>query len=275
MEENNNLYLPIECVVEDNIVETSLINTIVLRPKQKFSFLTGQFIEFTIPGIGEAPFTPSSSPFHTDTFDVTVMRVGRVTEKIHALKKGDVVGIRGPYGKGYPIEKFYDKEVLILGGGVGMAPLRSLLLTLLHQVNKFKRIVLCYGSKTPEDVVYKQLFAEWKQTKGLEVLRSVDKCPTGQWDETIGLVTCLLEQCTIDLNNSVAIVCGPPIMMKFGTKRLLELGHKPQNLYLSMEKNMSCGLGKCGHCQLGPYFVCKDGPVFTYEEIKGFDGIWD
>ncbi|MFA5858292.1 MAG: FAD/NAD(P)-binding protein [Elusimicrobiota bacterium] len=267
--------MPIECIVQDNIVETSNINTVFLKPKTDFHFRTGQFIEFTIPGVGEAPFTPSSSPLVTDKFEVTIMKVGRVTERIHALKKGDTIGIRGPFGKGYPIEKYYGKDVLILGGGVGLAPLRSLLLKLLSEVEKFNKIVLCYGSRSPEDVVYKRLFPEWKNIKGLEILRSVDRCPSGKWDETVGLVTCLLDKCEIELSNSVAIVCGPPIMMKFGTKKLLELGHEPENIYLSMEKNMSCGLGKCGHCQLGPYFVCKDGPVFTYEEIKNIEGIWD
>ena len=261
-------YKPIPAKLLQVIAETSNIKTFVLKPESPFGFATGQFIELSIPGEGEAPFTPSSSPFNTETIDVTIMLAGSLTEKLHNLKGGETLGIRGPYGKGYPVESFYGKEVLILGGGVGMAPLRSFLLTLLAQKERFKKITLCYGSRTPEDVVYKYLFPKWKNTAGLEVLRSVDKCPTGIWDETVGLVTCLLDKVRINLHQSLAVVCGPPIMMKFGTKKLLEIGYKPKDIYLSIEANMSCGLGKCGHCQLGPYFICKDGPVFTYEQIK-------
>lgn len=261
-------YRSIPAKVEKVIDETSNIKTFVLRPEEKFKFATGQFIELSLPGVGEAPFTPSSSPFHTETIDVTIMKVGQLTEKLHKLKGGETVGIRGPYGHGYPVKDFYGKEVLILGGGVGMAPLRSFLLTLLSQVDKFKKVILCYGSKTPDDIVYKHLFPEWMKTKGLKVMRSVDKCPVGDWDETTGLVTCLLDNVKVHLSHAVAVVCGPPIMMKFGTKKLLEIGFKPKDIYLSMEANMSCGLGKCGHCQLGHHFICKDGPVFTYDQIK-------
>ncbi|MFH0948796.1 MAG: FAD/NAD(P)-binding protein [Elusimicrobiota bacterium] len=270
-----NIYQPIKSEVLKITDESSNIKTFTLKPSEKFSFATGQFVEFTTDGIGESPFTPSSSPYETETIDVTIMKVGYVTEKIHQLKKGDVVGIRGPYGKGYPIEQMFNKEVLILGGGVGMAPLRSFLLTLIHQIEKFKKIILCYGAKSPEDIIYKQEFEGWKKIKNLEILRSVDKCPTGLWKEEIGVVTCLLDKAKFDLKNAVSIVCGPPIMMKFGTKKLLEIGFTPEKIYLSMEKNMSCGLGKCGHCQLGPYFVCKDGPVFTYDKIKDLEELWD
>ncbi|OGS43539.1 MAG: oxidoreductase [Elusimicrobia bacterium RIFOXYD2_FULL_34_15] len=270
-----NIYQSIKAEVLKVTEESSNIKTFTLKPSENFSFSTGQFIEFSLEGIGEAPFTPSSSPYITETIDITIMKTGYVTEKIHQLKSGDIVGIRGPYGKGYPIESMFDKEILILGGGVGMAPLRSFLLTLIKQIDKFKKITLCYGAKSPEDVIYKSQFEEWKKVKNLEVLRSVDKCPTSQWQESVGVVTCLLDKIKIDLKNTLSIVCGPPIMMKFGTRKLLELGFTPEQIYLSMEKNMSCGLGKCGHCQLGPHFVCKDGPVFIYEKIKNFEELWD
>jgi len=266
-------YQPLAATLEKVIDESPNIKTFVLRPHEPFSFITGQFIELSIPGVGEAPFTPSSSPLDTTKIDVTIMKAGTLTERIHALKGGETLGIRGPYGAGYPVDKFFGKEVLILGGGVGLAPLRSFMYTCFSQLNKFKNVVLCYGSKTPEDVVYKYLFPEWGKIKGFEILRSVDKCPIGSWNEQVGLVTCLLDNMKkMDTEHAVAVVCGPPIMMKFGTIKLLELGFKPANIYLSMETNMSCGLGKCGHCQLGPYFICKDGPVFTYEQIKAIPG---
>jgi len=268
-----NIYKPINARIEKVIEETANIKTFVLKPEEKFSFATGQFIQMTVPGLGESPFTPSSSPYETARIEVTVMNVGRVTSKLHSMNEGEIVGIRGPYGKGYPIKDYYGKEVVILGGGVGMAPLRSFLLTLLKESNKFKRIVLCYGAKTPQDIVYKNSFPVWKKEKHLEILRSVDKA-VGKWTETEGLVTVLLDKVKPDLRNSVAVVCGPPIMMKFGTFKLIELGFKPEQIYLSMERNMSCGLGKCGHCGLGKYFVCKDGPVFTYDKIKDIPDVW-
>ncbi len=254
--------------LEKVIEETSLIKTFVIRPEGKFSFATGQFIELSVPGVGEAPFTPSSSPSKTETIEVTVMKAGAFTAHLHSLKKGALLGIRGPYGKGYPLKDFYGKEVLILGGGVGLAPLRSFLFALLEEQHRFKRLCLSYGTKTPDDIVYKYMFPKWQKIKGLEVLRSVDTCPCGGWDETVGLVTCLLDKVAMDRTNAVAVLCGPPIMMKFSTLKLLEKGFEPRDIYLSMEANMSCGLGKCGHCQLGPYFICKDGPVFTWEQIK-------
>lgn len=268
-----NLYLPIETKIEKIISETPDIKTFVLKPKENFQFATGQFIELGIHGIGEAPFTPSSSPYEKQKIEVTIMKTGFITEKLHEMTEGEPLGIRGPYGKGYPIEEFYNKEILILGGGVGLAPLRSLLLTLLHKLGEFKRLILCYGAKTPEDIVYKQLFPEWGKIKKLEIFRSVDKADK-TWKETEGLVTVLLNKFKVDLENSIAVVCGPPIMMKFGTFKLLELGHRPENIYLSMERNMSCGVGKCGHCALGKYYVCKDGPVFTYDQIKNIPEIW-
>ena len=270
-----NIYQSIKSEVLKITDESPNIKTFTLKPQEKFSFVTGQFIELSLDGIGEAPFTPSSSPYQTETIDVTIMRAGSVTEKIHQLKKGVLVGIRGPYGKGYPIEEMFGKEILILGGGVGMAPLRSFLLTIIHQIEKFKKIILCYGAKSPEDIIYKSEFEKWNKIKKLDILKSVDKCPVGVWKEDIGVVTCLLDKAKFDLKNAVSIVCGPPVMMKFGTRKLLELGFTPEKIYLSMEKNMSCGLGKCGHCQLGPYFVCKDGPVFTYDKIKDFEELWD
>ncbi len=269
-----NPYLSVEAEIEKIIEETHNIKTFVLKPKEKIPFKTGQFVEVTVAGIGEAPFTPSSSQYETDTTEVTIMDAGRVTNTLHRMKEGDVVGIRGPYGKGYPLNKMYGKEVLIVGGGVGMAPLRSFLLTLLKKKKKFKRIILCYGSRTPQDIVYNDQLLQWMQDSNLEVYRSVDKADES-WNETEGVVTVLLDKFQVDIDNSVAVVCGPPIMMKFTTFKLLDLGHKPKNIYLSMEKNMSCGIGKCGHCALGRFYVCKDGPVFTYDIIKDIPEIWD
>lgn len=269
----SSLYKPVEAKVEAIIDESPAIKSFVLKPKESFKFQTGQFIELTLPGIGEAPFTPSSSPFITDKIEVTIMKAGYVTERLHRIGPDSLVGIRGPYGKGYPVEEFENREVLILGGGVGLAPLRSLLLTLIQNKEKYKRIILCYGARTPKDIIYKNQFDEWR-ANGVEIYRSVDRKDESEWNETVGVVTVLLDKIQIDISNAVCAVCGPPVMMKFATLKLLEKGFKADNIYLSMERNMSCGVGKCGHCFFGHYFVCKDGPVFKYSQIENFRDIW-
>jgi NAD(P)H-flavin reductase len=271
---NKNIYKPLRAKLTKVIEESPLIKTFVLVPEKEFSFKTGQFIELSVDGVGEAPFTPSSSPLISDKLEVTVMKTGYVTEYMHNLAPGAFMGIRGPYGRGYPVEKFFGKEVLILGGGCGFAPIRSLLYNLIAISDKLRKVTLCYGSKTPEDCIYKPYINELRQTPKFEVLRSVDKAE-GNWNERVGVVTILLDDVKVDIENSVAVVCGPPVMMKFGTKKLLEMGYPEQDIYLSMEKNMSCGLGKCGHCMMGEFFVCKDGPVFTYDEIKDQPDIWN
>jgi NAD(P)H-flavin reductase len=273
MDNGTNIYKPLRAKLTEVIDESPLIKTFVLVPEKKFMFKTGQFIELTVDGTGEAPFTPSSSPLVTDVLEVTVMKTGYVTTIMHDLKPGAYMGIRGPYGRGYPVDKFHDKEVLILGGGCGLAPIRSLLYALENIKGKLKRVILCYGSKTPADCIYKPLFNRLNKIDKFETYRTVDQADD-EWNESVGVATRLLDNISVNIKESIAVVCGPPIMMKFGTLKLLEMGYKDEQIYLSMEKNMSCGLGKCGHCMMGKYFVCKDGPVFTYDEIKDQPNIW-
>jgi NAD(P)H-flavin reductase len=270
---NRNIYIPIRARLTDVIEESSSIKTFIMVPENKFSFKTGQFIELSVDGIGEAPFTPSSSPLVTEKLEVTVMKTGYVTEYMHMLKPGVYMGIRGPYGRGYPVETFFGKEVLILGGGCGLAPIRSLLYALESIKDKLVKVIHCYGSKTPADCIYKPLFDRLNNTDKFEAYRTVDKADE-YWNGSVGVATTLLNKIKINIENSIAVVCGPPVMMKFGTIRLLEMGYRDDQIYLSMEKNMSCGLGKCGHCMMGEFFVCRDGPVFTYKEIKHNPEIW-
>ncbi len=271
--QERNIYKPIKAELIKVIEESPTIKTFVLVPEVEFSFKTGQFIEVTVENVGEAPFTPSSSPLETKQLEITVMKTGYVTEIMHTMQPGQYMGIRGPYGRGYPLEEFYDKEVLILGGGCGFAPIRSLLYNLKAISDKLRKVTFCYGSKTPEECIYKPYIKELRETPKFEVFRSVDKADES-WEEKVGVVTVLLDDVKVDIPNSAVVVCGPPIMMKFGTKKLLEMGYPEDKIYLSMEKNMSCGLGKCGHCAMGHYFVCKDGPVFSYNEIKDSPNIW-
>jgi NAD(P)H-flavin reductase len=270
-----NPYKAIPAIVEHVIDETPNIKTFGFKPAEPIPFKAGQFVELSVPGFGEAPFTPSSSPAVADKLEITIMRAGTLTTRIHALKPGDEVGIRGPLGQPYPLEKYHGREVLIVGGGVGLAPLRALLFGLFEEFDKYKKIIVRYGARTPSDLVYRKAVTEaWG--KPLDVMLTVDKGDEA-WKNNVGVVTTIMEKdkLTCDAANGVAVVCGPPIMMKFATLKLLQLGYPGANIYLSMEKNMSCGIGKCGHCRLGPYYACKDGPVFPYDKIEKLPRIWD
>ena len=272
-----NVYKPIDAEILEVTDETPTIKTFVLKPKEEMGFKTGQFMEITVPGLGEAPFTPSSSPRVKDRIDFTIMSAGKVTEALHKMTKGQVVGLRGPMGKGYPLDAWKGKEILIVGGGVGGAPLRSLFLALVDRLDDFKKLLYCYGARTPEDIVYKdQILNKWQKIapSKIEIRTTVDE-GDGTWKGNVGVVTTVVKDLGIDIKNSVGVVCGPPIMMKFGTFALVELGYPDSAIHLSMEKNMSCGIGKCGHCMLGEFMVCQDGPVMTYDRIKDKPAIWD
>ncbi len=274
---SQNPYQPVIGEIVDIIDESPTIKTFVTVPEEKIKFETGQFVELTLPGVGEAPFTPSSSPAESEKMEITIMKAGLVTNLLHQCKKGQKVGIRGPYGNGYPIDDFVGKEVYIVGGGVGLAPIRSLFLTLVDRIKDFKSVVCRFGARTPDDFIYKNtLFDSWQKIAGVNMKLTVDEA-NGGWKGKgkVGVVTTICEKKDVDTKNAVAVICGPPIMMKFATFKVVEFGFKPEDIYLSMEKNMSCGIGKCGHCMIGKYYVCKDGPVFTYDQIKNYPNIWD
>ena len=177
-------------------------------------------------------------------------------------------------GNGYPLDYFRGKELLVMGGGCGFAPLRSLMYSLFDMSGQFKQLYFRGGCKNPGEFLYRREIESWYDRSDLNMQLTVDKGDE-TWKGNVGLVLNILDSVQIDYKSGVAIVCGPPVMMKFGTKKLLEMGFQEDNIYLSMEKNMSCGIGKCGHCRIGTYYACKDGPVFTYSKIKDFPEIWD
>lgn len=270
----NNPYKPIPAKLLDVRDETSNIKTFLLQPEEPFVFKTGQFVQLTLPGVGEAPFTPSSDPDDKSKLELTIMKAGRVTSELHNIKPGARLGLRGPYGKGYPLDDFKDNEILIVGGGVGLAPLRSLIFALFNKIDNYKKILLRYGARTSSDILYKKFISEWSKKEKVNIVTTVD-VGSLDWNGNVGLVTTILRDLPLDLNNAVSIVCGPPIMMKFVVLKLLGLGFKPSQIYLSMERNMSCGFGQCGHCRCGKYYICKDGPVMRFEEIQDIvEDIW-
>lgn len=273
MNEWANPYSPIETKVIDSIVETPTIKTLKLKPEKPIAFAAGQFVELTVPGVGEAPFTPSSRPAVKDMLYLTVMKAGMVTEAVHHLEKGDTVGLRGPLGTGYPIELFKNREILVVGGGCGFAPLRSLMYTLFERSGEFKKLLFRGGCKSSKELLYRKELEQWGERQDLDIQLTVDE-GDASWKGHVGVVTTLLDDVGMDCSKGVAIVCGPAIMMKFATAKLAEMGFQDRNIYLSMERNMSCGIGKCGHCRIGTYYVCHDGPVLSYDKVKRFPDVW-
>ncbi len=271
------LYKSIPATIERIADETDSIKTFTIRPREPVPFAAGQFVELLVPGVGEAPFTPSSSPSVTDHMDITIMRVGRVTTRLHALEPGAEVGVRGPFGRPYPVESFRGREVLIAGGGCGVGPLRALLLGLMEDLDAYKRVIVRYGARSPGNIVFRDAAQRgWGRSDALDVLLTVD-VGDPQWDGHVGVLPTILTETYLDCHpdDGVAVICGPPVMMRFTVLKLLERGYHPENSYLSLERNMSCGVGKCGHCRLGRYYVCKDGPVFPYDEIQSNPRLWD
>jgi NAD(P)H-flavin reductase len=270
---DRNPYRSVPAELVEVRVETPTIRTLRLRPLEELSFSPGQFMQLSVPGVGEAPFTPSSDCRERDHVDFTIVRVGKVTDAIHGLVPGGVVGLRGPFGNGYPLERFKGREVLVVGGGVGLAPLRTLMYSLLAMRPELSRLVYRAGCRTPSDFLFWDEINSWAARPDLDLRLTVDR-DDGTRECGVGLVTTIMDDCCSDYATAIGVACGPPIMMKFVTKGFLDMGFNPENILLSMEKNMSCGFGKCGHCRIGSYYCCKDGPVFTYAQIRGFPGIW-
>lgn len=271
---NGNPYQPLLCEVIDIVDETPTVKTFALAMEEPFSFRAGQFVQLTLPGVGEAPFTPSSSPLKPEKIEVTLIKTGSVTNRLHRLRPGCYLGIRGPFGKGYPIEKYKGKDVLIVGGGCGLAPLRSLIYMLIHQAADYGQIAIKYGARTPEELVYRNEYRQWTDSAPNIAMEVTIDAPAPNWSGRVGLVTSLLDELEVDIPKAVVFSCGPDVMLKFVTLRLLELGFKAEQLYLSMNRKMSCGMGKCGRCNIGPYYLCKDGPDINYALIQQYGDVF-
>ncbi|MCS6830991.1 MAG: FAD/NAD(P)-binding protein [Armatimonadota bacterium] len=232
-----------------------------------FCFRAGQFNMLYVFGVGEIPISISSDPTTPRVLMHTTREVGTVTKAMGKLRRGDVIGVRGPFGTPWPIEQAEGADVVIVAGGIGLAPLRSALYQLLARRDRYGKIVLLYGTRTPNDILYRRELQRWRAQFDLEVYITVDRAMSG-WKGNVGVVTALIPRAPFDARNTVALVCGPEIMMRFTVMELQRRGVSPQHIYVSMERNMKCGVGVCGHCQLGPYFVCRDGPVFPYDKVQ-------
>ncbi len=273
-DEMKNIYYPIEAEVIKVIPETPTIKTFRFRLSETLSFRAGQFVQLTVPGIGEAPFTPSSAPGESKELEITILRAGRVTDYLHDnIDEGSRTGIRGPFGEGYPTDKFKGHTVLVVGGGVGLAPMRAGIYGLFQEVDDYKRISIKFGARTPEDFCFAEEFDDWAKKPKTDLTLTIDK-PYPGWTGRVGVVTVLLDELDVDIDDTYVISCGPEIMLKFVTLKLMDLGFDPYHIYLSMNRRMSCGLGKCHRCNIGPYYICKDGPDMCYGDIMNYPNVF-
>lgn len=267
-----NPYLPLLATVQNVKTETYDTTTFTLllddeEERRKFSHRPGQFMEVSVFGTGEAPFCISSSSHGRDTLDITVRKIGHVTSALHSLGEGDKVGIRGPLGNWFPFEEVEGKHMLFVVGGLGLAPLRPQIQDAYRERERFASIKVLYGARTPQDLVYGDELEEWQQADGMECLLTVDAATDG-WTGNVGVVGTLLEKVELDVPQTIAFVCGPPIMIRFVVRDLVGLGFGEDAIVTSLERHMRCGIGKCNHCMIGDKYVCLDGPVFTYRQMK-------
>ena len=251
--------------------------TLELEPEEEVDvpqFATGQFNMLYVFGVGEIPISISGDPAKRKPLIHTTRAVGTVSKAMRDLKPNDVIGVRGPFGSYWPIKQAEGKDIVIAAGGIGLAPLRSVMYHIISHREKYGKTVLLYGARTPEDILYRREIEQWRAQFDLEVDVTVDRA-TGSWRGSVGVVTRLIPRASFDPNNAIAMVCGPEIMMRFTAAGLEKRGVALDNIYVSMERNMKCAIGMCGHCQYGPNFVCKDGPVFQYSQIQGLLSKWE
>ena len=268
-----NPYLPSPAKIIEIIEETPDIKTFKLELEREISFTPGQFLEIYCYGVGEMPISISSSPLEKKNVEISVKKVGKVSSLLHEAEVGDIVGVRGPYGNGFPLDIILERDAVLIGGGIGLAPLRSLIKYLLETgfISRNK-LYLLYGARSPRDVVFKKEIKRWLNIdeKNFRVYLTVDSTESEEWNHEIGFVNSLVDKLKPELkklNNPVAIICGPPIMIKFVVKDLLKMKWNEARIFFSLERVMKCGIGKCGHCAIGDKYVCIDGPVFSYKEM--------
>jgi len=270
-----NPYLPIKASIEKIIQETSSPDLDVKTFRLRFAdgapmdFLPGQFIEFSVPGVGECPFGFASSPLQKDYFDITIKRTGKVTSAIHALDEGSTVWIRGPFGNTFPLELMEGSDLLFVAGGIGLAPLRPFIQYVLDDSNrgKYGKVDMLLAARCAADHCFTYDYDDWRATDRTTLRQTVDR-PEPGWNDLVGFPNNLVGDMPLDFSKLYAVLCGPPVMIKAVQKSLMELGLPLERLYTTLEMRMTCGVGKCGKCNIGHQYVCVDGPVFCMSELS-------
>jgi sulfhydrogenase subunit gamma (sulfur reductase) len=269
----NNPYMPQKAEVMDIIQETESeidIKTFKLRLLNgaRMDFMPGQFLELSIPGVGEAPFGLASSPLVEDYLELSIKRMGVVTQAAHNLKPSSVVWLRGPFGNTFPVREMEGRNILYIAGGLGLAPLRPLINYIFDGRNRsrYGRIQALLAARSTGDFIYKREFSQWSKQENTEVILTIDRMEEG-WDGKVGFPHNLVEEMDIDCSNTYAVLCGPPIMIKSVSAKLVELGFPKEKILTTLEMRMTCGVGKCGKCNIGHQYVCVDGPVFRMSQL--------
>lgn len=268
---------PYRCRVTRRVQENDDTFTVELTPvsaRQHGAFTPGQFNMLYVFGLGEIPISISGDPAEPERLVHTTRAVGTVTRRMATLHEGDVIGVRGPFGTHWPLEELKGKDIVIVAGGIGLAPLRPALYELVMKRGDYERVVLLYGARTPEDMLYRAELERWRSRFDLEVYVTVDRA-TGDWHGNVGLVTALIPRAPFEPRNAAALLCGPEVMMRYAVQALQKRGVGAAQTWLSLERNMKCGMAMCGHCQFGPHIVCRDGPVFRMDRIQRFFGKWE
>lgn len=262
--------IPDICKVTKVIKDTHDTFTLELESQlisPEFSFKPGQFNMIYLHGVGEIPISISGNPADHQKIIHTTRMVGTVTKEMGKLIVGDLVGVRGPFGTAWPMKLAEGKDVVIVTGGIGLAPLRPAIYHILANRKKYGRLVLLYGARTPQDILYKKELESWKKQKVADIFLTVDRSDS-KWKGNVGLVTTLVKKAPFDPDNTIVFICGPEVMMRFVWLEIEKRSIKKENVFISMERNMKCGIGHCGHCQFGAEFVCKDGPVFRFSDVE-------
>lgn len=271
-----NPYVIYPATIVGKIREAEDINTYRLRfvdeqARRQFRFKAGQFNMGYLFGVGEVAISIVSDPDEPELLDHTIRAVGRITKAIADLRTGDVLGIRGPFGQGWPLEEARGRNMVIVTGGLGCAPVVGAIEYILRRRTQYGSVTILHGVKTPQDLLYRERFDAWRRFPDTEVLLTSDQ-PDKNWSYHIGVVTELFELVSIDPPKSIVLMCGPEIMMRLGVPILIRRGIPATAIYVSLERHMECGIGLCGHCQMGPYFLCKDGPVMRYDRVAQWLG---
>jgi sulfhydrogenase subunit gamma (sulfur reductase) len=267
--EKVDLYYPVISTIKkvETLTATEKRFEIALPKNAALNHKPGQFVEVSLFGFGEAPISICSSPTLTPNFELTVRNTGKLTDKMHQLKAGSQLGIRGPFGNGFDVDVFKGKDMLFICGGIGLAPLKSLIDYTVANKKDFGRIIIVYGTKQPSEILFTKEIKMWEKDKDIEFSMTVDR-PDEKWTGNKGVITTLIPKLNLDVQNTIATVVGPPIMYKFVLMALKGKRIPDENIYLSLERRMKCGVGKCGHCQINNTYVCQDGPVFHYPRAK-------
>ncbi len=267
-----NTYLPKRAVIKKVILENSQIKTFVLEFTEKpfndaFYYQPGQFMMVSVPHHGEAPISVSSTPTRPGNIHLSVRVAGRLTRALHDMEPGREIGLRGPYGRAFPMDSLKGKDLVFVAGGIGLAPLRSAINYCLDRSKEYGRITILYGSRLPSDIAFRADLEEWTDRDDVRCLVTVDEAEPG-WEGYVGVVTTLWDKAKLDPERQAVLVCGPPVMIRFVLADLREMGFPDDNVITTMERHMKCGVGLCGHCHMEGKLVCVDGPVFSSRELR-------